>query len=308
MTNERSLRPFYLDDLLVPGPVERGFYIASGPRHLIPLVLDGLVRFLRKNDLSTSISNCPPLPQNGYGETSARTGEGSIAPKPISRFSLTRNTLAGGGGRRPSYIGSLIWVDSGNLFDAYHVSRSAREHGLDPKRVLRSIQVGRPFTAFQLCQILDKVPRPALWASPPPEHWQTDIVEPKGRLSSSPFKKALTPPSAGWWTPLVILSDLMGLFCDPELPAQDQKRSFDLFRMKLAALKERAIVVGLLLDETPVQERRALLPKIMGLARRLNVGCHPEPKAKDLAFVFPATARSFATLRMTNSGFPLSRE
>lgn len=44
----------------------------------------------------------------------------------------------------------VVWVDAANAFNAYIVAIAARTAAKDPTAVLRSYQVARPFTAFQL--------------------------------------------------------------------------------------------------------------------------------------------------------------
>lgn len=124
----------------------------------------------------------------------------------------------------------LVWVDSGNRFDAYLVSRAARQRGLSPKSVLESIQLARPFTAFQFHEMLEKIPK-------------------KG-----------TPP-------VVVISDLMGLFYDEELPKKDMERAFRQFQIRLAALQKHAIVIALLIDGPVPKDRQHLLSSILAMAK-----------------------------------------
>lgn len=152
-----------------------------------------------------------------------------------------------------THVGRLFWIDSGNSFDAYHVARSAARKGLDPKRVLRAIQVARPFTAYQFQQMLEKIPQPAMGTS------------------SAPIN----------WTPLVIVSDLMGLFYDSEIPEHDAHRSFHRFVSGLMHLQDRAVILGLLHDEAVPPSRKAFLPRIMNMAKpvlstpKINIGHLP---------------------------------
>src|SRR4051812_45535177 len=44
----------------------------------------------------------------------------------------------------------IVWVDGANAFNAYLVAIAARAALKDPARVLRSYQVARPFTCYQL--------------------------------------------------------------------------------------------------------------------------------------------------------------
>ena len=49
-----------------------------------------------------------------------------------------------------AYPSRIVWVDGANAFNAYLVSMAARSVLKDPVQVLRSFQVARPFTAYQL--------------------------------------------------------------------------------------------------------------------------------------------------------------
>ncbi len=53
----------------------------------------------------------------------------------------------------------VFWVDAGNSFAAYHLGRTARSLGADPREVLSRILFARPFTVFQLeAMICQKLP------------------------------------------------------------------------------------------------------------------------------------------------------
>ncbi len=53
----------------------------------------------------------------------------------------------------------VFWVDAGNSFAAYHLGRTARFLGADPREVLSRILFARPFTVFQLeAMICQKLP------------------------------------------------------------------------------------------------------------------------------------------------------
>jgi hypothetical protein len=128
----------------------------------------------------------------------------------------------------------VIWIDAGNSFDPYRLSVSVRRRGGDPRRILKAIQVARPFTAFQLHEVLAKVP-------------------------------------AGPIPPLVIISDLMGLFYDSELREEDMLRAFRQFQVRLEELGRRAVVFGLVLARPVATERKHLLAPILESARRVFV-------------------------------------
>ena len=136
------------------------------------------------------------------------TGEFSLATQ--AQAALVRFVEAQRRTGLPSAWGALFWVDSGNSFDAYHAARVARQYGAEPSAILSRIRLARPFTAFQLQQMLKQIP-------------------------------ALMPP------PLVVISDLMKLFYDSEIQEDDLKRAHRFFMVELERLKRRAMVVSLLL-------------------------------------------------------------
>jgi len=228
-----------LENLIVPGPVERGFYVAVEEGDLAPTVSKKLVELL---DTEHSVPS--PAPR------SLGVGGSKISYSPMRYW------------RRNSRIGQLIWVDSGNRFDPYQLSVEAKKRKLDPTRVLRAIKVGRPFTAFQYQQMLDRIPNPALWAPNAPEG--------ESVLSPRAGRGGLSHSQAVWWTPLVIISDLMGLFYDPDLPEDALIRAFRSFMIRLSFLRQRAIVLALLRNGEPPANRRHLLPDVLKLARRIS--------------------------------------
>ncbi|MCG3205959.1 MAG: hypothetical protein KCHDKBKB_02685 [Elusimicrobia bacterium] len=261
-----------LENLIVPGPVERGFYVAVGGRELSSRVLKKLVDLL---DGEHTISPTPEVsltaaeaPDVSPGLPYRGTFPGIQAPEKWQPKGLP---LTDGRNRklvhyptrywrRNSRIGQLIWVDSGNVFDPYLLSVEAKKRKLDPVRVLRAIRVGRPFTAFQYQQMLERVPNPALWAPDGGNLTQSERIRGEGLKNSQ----------AVWWTPLVVISDLMGLFYDPDLPDDALIRAFRSFMIRLTFLRQRAIVLALLHeDEIPVN-RRHLLPDVLKLARRVS--------------------------------------
>jgi hypothetical protein len=142
--------------------------------------------------------------------------------------------------------GPVFWIDSGNYFNAYQMAEMAKRHGADPKKILRALRIARPFTAFQYQQMLEKIPSPG-------------GIDRKERGSSSEAR-----------FPLIVISDLMGLFYDPEIQEDDMKRAFREFLVKLMKLKRSSVIIALLLNHEVPQERRALLPRVLALADRVH--------------------------------------
>lgn len=203
-----------LEELIASGPVERGFYVAEGTREMAPVVLKKLVGLM--------------------------DAESAFQQEPFTHPSLSKLSYQPFRyWRRNSRIGQLIWLDSGHLFDSSFVLAEARKRRLDPTRILRAIKVDRPFTSFQLQQMLEHIPNPALWAF----------------------------TSAVWWTPFIVVSDLMNFFCDPTFPENALVPAFRSFIMRLAFLRQRAIVLGFLDEHLVPQERRHLLAEMLKLAR-----------------------------------------
>ncbi len=61
-----------------------------------------------------------------------------------------------------AYPSRIVWVDAANAFNAYLVGIAARSALKDPTDVLRSFQVARPFTAYQLETMIDSKTLPAV--------------------------------------------------------------------------------------------------------------------------------------------------
>jgi hypothetical protein len=99
----------------------------------------------------------------------------------------------------------IVFIDAGNLFDAYTVSQHAINLGLDIDEVNGRIFLSRAFTHHQVYNLI------------------TD------QLSS-----ALEEYNAGF----AIVSDITALFCDPDV--RDKKESLDLFRESIRFLARTA--------------------------------------------------------------------
>ncbi len=182
---------------------------------------DGLIKL---EDVVTPRS----VPNGFYVAQGATAAVPRVLDHVVKLFHLESKTSTFSGSKA-SRVGRLFWVDSGNSFNAYYVAHSAAKWGLNPRRLLRAVNIARPFTAFQLQQMLEKIP-------------------------------------AGTFRPLVIISDLMGLFYDPEIPEHDAHRSFHRFVSGIMKLQERAVVLGLLHQEVAPPSRRAFLPRLLALS------------------------------------------
>jgi hypothetical protein len=97
----------------------------------------------------------------------------------------------------PTQLGGLssnvVYIDGGNTFRLYQVSRLAQLHHLDPTQALDKIFLSRAFTAYQMTSL---------------------IME---RLKGAVEK---------YNTKLVIISDIAGLFLEKDIPDEEARRVF----------------------------------------------------------------------------------
>ena len=68
----------------------------------------------------------------------------TVGPEPLVPWALETIT------KTIAWPARILWVDAANAFNAYIVAIAARGAGKDPVTVLKSYQVARPFTAYQL--------------------------------------------------------------------------------------------------------------------------------------------------------------
>ncbi len=116
----------------------------------------------------------------------------------------------------PLQLGGLetntIFIDGGNSFRLYEVSRIAQIHQLDPREVLGRIFISRAFTAYQLTSlVLEKL---------------KETVE---RFGSR----------------LVIISDMTELFLDEDIPRKEASEVFGQLAFCLSKFAEKNQVIVL---------------------------------------------------------------
>jgi hypothetical protein len=225
-----------LSDLINADPVERGLYVARhedvGPAHVMSHLVS-LFAFESKQEKSTE-----------------RHSASQLHYAPLRAW------------RRSSRIGQMIWMDTNHTFDPQHMIAESRKVKLEPTRVLRAVKVWRPYDASQLVNLLDRIPNPALWA---PNTSKGDVLRrtERGDLSQS---------QALWWTPLIVIPDMLSLFCDEKLSDMQMVSLYRSFMIRLAFLRQRAIVLGLF-NEAALPARRApLLTEMIKMSRRVLPG------------------------------------
>jgi hypothetical protein len=136
---------------------------------------------------------------------------GTPAVLPLSSLLCVRAQL-------PNQVGGLgtdvIFVDGGNTFRLYQVSRIAQLHRLDPKQVLRRIYISRAFTAYQMTSII--------------------------------FER-LKETTDRYNVKLVVISDIAGLYLDKDIPTEEAKRVFSQLTAYLSkfAIENQLIILAI---------------------------------------------------------------
>jgi len=110
----------------------------------------------------------------------------------------------------------VIFLDGGNMFDAYAISDYALRHQLNPEKTLARIHISRAFTYHQLSTLINERLPPAI-----------NLFNAK----------------------LVVVSDITALYCDPDVTKQNKQESLDVFRRDVRVLsalaeKNRALIIA----------------------------------------------------------------
>lgn len=100
---------------------------------------------------------------------------------------------------------NVVFVDGGNTFRLYDVSRIAQLHQLDPKQVLERIYISRAFTAHQM----------------------TSIILEKLKETVEKFNSKL-----------VVISDIAGLYLDKDIPKREATDVFNQLTVYLSKFAE----------------------------------------------------------------------
>jgi hypothetical protein len=115
----------------------------------------------------------------------------------------------------PTQLGGLssnvVFIDGGNNFKLYHITRLAQIHHLDPTQALDRIFLARAFTAYQMTAILME------------------------RLNDAIEK---------YHAKIVIISDIAGLFLDKDIPDEEARRVFSQVVASLQSfVREKQIIL-----------------------------------------------------------------
>ncbi len=132
----------------------------------------------------------------------------------------------------------VIFVDGGNNFDPYLISDNSVEEELDPENVLERIHISRAFTHHQLaCIIIDKLPHA--------------IDEFKAKL--------------------VVVSDITGLYCDPDVRDEDKDDSLRIFTKTVHTLRTLARQHDCLILATNLEQRNFQMEHSLEYATHVSV-------------------------------------
>ncbi len=134
----------------------------------------------------------------------------------------------------PGLDSDVVFVDGGNVFDAYTVSRHAFSLGLDHDRTKLRIHLSRAFTHHQLSGFVT-------------ERLERAIDECDARLA--------------------IVSDITALYCDPDV--KEKREAFDLFSKNIRSLAKLAEKRNMIIVVTNLQSRNKAMDDV--LARTAHV-------------------------------------
>ena len=190
--------------------------------------------------------------------------------KSISSLMCIRATL-------PEPVGidsDVIFLDGGNIFDAYAISEYAIRHQLNAERTLARIHLSRAFTYHQLSTLINE---------------------------------KLSQVIDGFKARLVVVSDFTALYCDPDVAKQQERESLDIFRRDVKSLTALAEKKNSLIIATNLQLRNRRMYEVLlqtapvsakldeyGTFTQLTLTRHPfTPQLKANIFLNKETLESY---------------
>ncbi|HTY74349.1 MAG TPA: hypothetical protein VMD05_02145 [Candidatus Nanoarchaeia archaeon] len=141
----------------------------------------------------------------------------------------------------PAQLGGLssnvVFIDGGNSFRLYSISRLAQVHNLDPRQTLDHIFLARAFTAYQMTAILM-------------EHLNDAVNK--------------------YHAKVVIVSDIAGLFLDDDIPDEEARRVFSQVIASVQSfVREKQIILVVTCPPRQNNSRNAYLQTVV--SQRANV-------------------------------------
>ena len=139
----------------------------------------------------------------------------------------------------PGLDSDVVFVDGGNVFDSYTVSRHAFNLGLDQERTKLRIHLSRAFTHHQLSSLI------------------TDELA-----------RAIGACDAR----LAIVSDITALYCDPDV--KEKREAFDLFSKDIRSLAILAEQRNMIIVVTNLQSRSKAMDDVLARTAHVSATLH----------------------------------
>src|SRR2546425_10701954 len=139
----------------------------------------------------------------------------------------------------PGLDSDVVFVDGGNIFDSYTVSRYAFSLGLDQERTKLRIHLSRAFTHHQLSSLITEKLAPA-------------VDKCNARLA--------------------IISDITALYCDPDV--KEKKEAFDLFSRDIRSLAILAEQRNMIIVITNLQSRSKAMDNALERTAHVSATLH----------------------------------
>jgi hypothetical protein len=164
---------------------------------------------------------------------------------------------------------SVVFVDGGNTFRLYEVSRVARLHHLQPRQVLQRIFISRAFTAHQMTSI---------------------ILE------------KLDEAIARYHAKLVIISDFAGLYLDKDVPAEESREIFSQVSTHLSKFaEENRVIILATCPPHPYSRRNAFFHAVACARSTITISI---TKKSTYPFVQQFALEKHPILRLGCTDFP----
>ena len=190
--------------------------------------------FLRdaRSDLTTGIESLDETLILRFGQLVTLQGEPSNA---LSHLLCVRAIIP-----LPQGLDSdIVFVDGGNVFDAYTVSKHAFSLGLNQEKTKLRIHLSRAFTHHQLSSLI------------------TDELA-----------QAVDQCDAR----LAIISDITALYCDPDV--KEKREAFDLFSRNIRSLATLAEQRNMIIVVTNLQSRSKAMDNALAQTAHISVTLH----------------------------------
>src|SRR3989442_6316583 len=139
----------------------------------------------------------------------------------------------------PGLDSDVVFVDGGNMFDSYTVSRHAFNLGLDQERTKLRIHLSRAFTHHQLSSLITD-----------------ELVQAVDQCDAR----------------LAIVSDITALYCDPDV--KEKKEAFDLFSRNIRSLASLAEQRNMIIVVTNLQSRSKAMDDVLARTAHVSATLH----------------------------------